>query len=125
MVERFGPDLLRGSLDMMVLSILAQGKAYGYQIQSSLKEASGDLVRVSAGTLYPVLHRLEASALISSTWDESAGRKRKWYHLTAAGRARLQSQARQWDAYVAVIQRLLSPLRGNGWLELAKPASPG
>lgn len=125
MVERLGPDLLQGSLDMMVLSILAQEKAYGYQIQSSLKEASGDLVRVSAGTLYPVLHRLEASALISSAWDESAGRKRKWYLLTAAGRARLQSQTRQWDAYVAVIQRLLSPLRGNGWLELAKPATQG
>lgn len=125
MVERFGPDLLRGSLDLMILSILAQGKAYGYQIQSGLKEASGDLVRVSAGTLYPVLHRLEANSLIASSWDDSAGRKRKWYHLTAAGRARLQSQTRQWDAYVAVIQRLLAPLRRNGWPELAGPATSG
>jgi len=125
MVERFGPDLLRGSLDLMILSILAQGKAYGYQIQASLKEGSGDLVRVSAGTLYPVLHRLEANSLIASSWDDSAGRKRKWYHLTAAGRARLQSQTRQWDAYVAVIQRLLAPLRRNGWPELAGPAAPG
>jgi PadR family transcriptional regulator, regulatory protein PadR len=121
MTERFGPDLLRGSLDLMVLSVLGKERAYGYQIQQQLREASGDLVQASAGTLYPVLHRLEAAGLISSSWDESSGRKRKWYELTKPGKARLQVQARQWDEYVAVIQRLLAPLG----LEKLPVPSPG
>ena len=119
MPERFGPDLLRGSLDLMVLSILARGPTYGYQLQQSLRDASRDLVQVSAGTLYPVLHRLEDDGLIRSSWDESTGRRRKWYEMTAAGRRRLQAQALEWDSYVRCIQSLLQPLRGG----LASPPS--
>lgn len=110
-MDRFGPDLLRGSLDLMVLSILAGGQAYGYQLQASLRDASRNLVQISAGTLYPLLHRLEADELIRSEWDESTGRRRKWYELTKAGRKRLASQAHQWEAYVACVRALLEPVR--------------
>jgi PadR family transcriptional regulator PadR len=111
MTDRFGPDLLRGSLDLMVLSALVPGATYGYELQQRLREASGDLVQVQAGTLYPLLHRLETDRLIRSRWDESTGRKRKWYELTAAGRRRLVSQTREWDRYVECIQGLLKPIR--------------
>lgn len=108
---RFGPDLLRGSLDLMVLSLLSAGSTYGYELQQKLKDASRDLVQVQAGTLYPLLHRLEAEGLIRSKWDSGDGRKRKWYELTASGRKRLVAQAKEWDRYVACIQTVLEPIR--------------
>lgn len=111
MTERFGPDLLRGSLDLMVLSVLAGGSTYGYELQQRLREASRELVQVQPGTLYPLLHRLEAEELIRSKWDTSTGRKRKWYELTAAGKRRLAKQTLEWDRYVACIQSLLAPVR--------------
>jgi PadR family transcriptional regulator PadR len=111
MTERFGPDLLRGSLDLMVLSALVPGSTYGYELQQRLRESSRDLVQIQAGTLYPLLHRLETDKLIRSRWDDTTGRKRKWYELTAAGRRRLVTQTREWDRYVACIQGLLAPIR--------------
>jgi len=108
MVEhRFSPQLLRGSLDLMVLSVLAEAPDYGYRVQQRLREASREMVRVDAGTLYPLLHRLEADKLIRSRWDQTTGRRRKWYELTAAGRRRLTGQARQWCAYAECMQSLL------------------
>ena len=109
MTERFERDLMRGSLDLMVLSSLADGPKYGYLIQKQLKEAGGDLVKLQAGTLYPLLHRLEADGSIKSKWDHSTGRKRKWYELTPAGKRRVHVQAKQWDRYAACIRQLLTP----------------
>lgn len=109
--QRFGPDLLRGSLDLMVLSILAGGSTYGYELQQRLRDASTNLVQIQAGTLYPLLHRLETDGLIRSRWESSTGRKRKWYELTAAGKRRLTSQTQEWDRYVACIQSVLAPVR--------------
>lgn len=108
MSEKFERELLRGSLDLMVLSVLAGGKKYGYLIQKQLRETSGQRVNLQAGTLYPILHRLEEDQLIRSSWDESAGRKRKWYELTAAGQKRLKAQAAQWLDYAECVRRLLS-----------------
>lgn len=105
----FSRDLVRGSLDLMVLSVLADGPQYGYSIQKRIRDASANLVRIQAGTLYPLLHRLESEAAIRSRWDSSSGRDRKWYELTAAGRRRLHAQAGQWQAYVRCVRQLLQP----------------
>ena len=86
MSDKFQRDLLRGSLDLMILSVLAGGKKYGYLIQKQVRETSGSRVDLQAGTMYPILHRLEEEKLIRSSWEESTGRKRKWYELTAAGK---------------------------------------
>ena len=86
MSDKFQRDLVRGSLDLMVLSVLAGGKKYGYLIQKEVREASGARVELAAGTLYPLLHKLEDDGLIRSSWDASTGRDRKWYDLTAAGK---------------------------------------
>jgi PadR family transcriptional regulator PadR len=110
--NKFERDLLRGSLDLMVLSVLAHGgKKYGYLIQKEVREASGGRVDLAAGTLYPLLHRLEDDGLIRSSWDATTGRERKWYDLTAAGRKRLTVQAQEWADYTACIQQLLTLAR--------------
>ena len=91
----------------MVLSVLSEGAKYGYLIQKTLRQASGNLVRVEAGTLYPLLHRLEAEKAIRARWDEGGGRKRKWYELTAAGRKRLARQADQWRQYAGCVEQMI------------------
>ena len=83
MSDRFQRELLRGSLDLIVLSVLADGAKYGYLLQKQIRQASSSRVQVEAGTLYPLLHRLEKGKLIRSKWDSSTGRRRKWYELTA------------------------------------------
>ena len=108
MSDKFQRDLLRGSLDLMVLSVLAGGKKYGYLIQKEVREASGARVELPAGTLYPLLHRLEDDGLIRSSWDDSTGRDRKWYGLTAAGKKRLSAQAQEWADYAACIKQILA-----------------
>jgi PadR family transcriptional regulator PadR len=108
MSDKFQRELLRGSLDLMVLSVLAGGKKYGYLIQKQLRETSGQRVDLAAGTLYPILHTLEDDKLIRSSWDETTGRKRKWYELTAAGHRRLKVQAAEWLDYAECIRRLLA-----------------
>jgi DNA-binding PadR family transcriptional regulator len=107
MPGKLSNELLRGSLDLMILSALAEGPMYGYLIQKRLAEASRDAVKLQAGTMYPLLHRLESDKLIRSRWESSTGRSRKWYELTAAGNKRLHQQAYEWHSYVACLKQLL------------------
>jgi DNA-binding PadR family transcriptional regulator len=92
---------------------------YGYSIQKRLADASNQAVRLQAGTLYPLLHRLEADKLIRSRWEKSTGRSRKWYELTAAGNRRLRQQAFEWHTYVACLKQLLPSMAS-----LAKTSTP-
>lgn len=108
MAENFERELLRGSLDLMVLSVLADKPQYGYAIQKQIRDASRGQVQLPAGTLYPLLHRLESDRLIRSKWEQETGRKRKWYEITAAGRKQLASQAKQWSSYSQCVERLLN-----------------
>ena len=110
MAKQLSGELLRGSLDLMILSTLSDGPMYGYSIQKRLAEASKEAVQLQAGTLYPILHRLESDKLIRSRWEKSTGRPRKWYELTAAGTRRLHQQAYEWHSYVACLKQLLPPL---------------
>ncbi len=110
MTQKKMTDPFRGSLDLMVLSVLAREKAYGYRIQQQLIQASEGAVNVQAGTLYPLLHRLEGDKLIRCRWDDSTGRRRKWYELTATGRRQLDRQARQWNDYAECLRKMLSPV---------------
>ncbi len=109
-MEKSSEGMLRGNLDLLVLSTLLDGEKHGYLIQKNLQRSSDGLVSIQAGTLYPLLHRLEADHLIRSRWDESTKRRRKCYELTRAGQKRLHSQAVQWREYVACVQKMLQPL---------------
>ena len=110
MNARINSELIRGSLDLMILSVLADSPKYGYLLQQSLRHASREMIDLKAGTLYPLLHRLENEKLIRSRWDADSGRKRKWYELTARGRKQLETQAREWNEYADCIRRLLAPV---------------
>ena len=110
MQDKARRDLFRGSLEVMVLSVLADGRAYGYAIQKKLKEAGGTGAHtLQAGTLYPLLHRLEADGLIKATRDRTSARERKWYELTATGKRELRKSAADWQAYLARLQSLVLP----------------
>lgn len=113
MTALFDRDLLRGSLDTMVLSILTGRERYGYEIQQELRRASGGRIEIKAGTLYPLLHKLETSGFVAARWDDSTGRDRKWYTITDAGRQRLTVAAREWADYVRCVGGLLGPILGN------------
>ena len=110
MSDKFQSDLLRGSLELMVLSIVSQESVYGYLIQKRLNLASGGKVKLPAGTLYPLLHRLESEKLIKSRWDSTTGRKRKWYSVTSKGKKRLKQQATLWQQYADCVSQLISGL---------------
>jgi DNA-binding PadR family transcriptional regulator len=122
MAKQLSGELLRGSLDLMILSTLSDGPMYGYSIQKRLSEASKEAVQLQAGTLYPILHRLEADKLIRSRWEKSTGRPRKWYELTAAGNRRLYQQAYEWHSYVACLKQLLPPLSAITHANAPEPA---
>lgn len=109
-MDGLNPELMRGSLDLMVLSCLTDGTKYGYLIQQRLRDASEELVDLKAGTLYPILHKLESAKLVKSRWDESTGRRRKWYELTAAGKKQLTKRVAEWQSYVSCLERILGPL---------------
>ncbi|MEW4528148.1 helix-turn-helix transcriptional regulator [Maioricimonas sp. JC845] len=106
-MDAFSTELLRGSLDLMVLAVLTDGPKYGYLIQQRLRESSGGRVQLQAGTLYPILHRLEQDRLVEASWDDSTGRRRKWYELTTAGRQRLSRRVQEWNDFVACIQEVI------------------
>ncbi len=108
--DAFDRDLLRGSLDVLVLAQLSGGERYGYQILTALREKSGGRVDLRAGTLYPILHKLEAGGCVTSRWDEAGGRDRKWYALTERGRKQLASNAREWLDYAECLQRIIRPV---------------
>lgn len=109
----FARDLLRGSLELVVLSELNGGPRYGYQILAALRRQSGGRIDLKAGTLYPILHKLERDNCVRTWWEETGGRDRKWYALTEKGSARLAADAREWLDYATCVRDLLRPVLGD------------
>lgn len=110
------PDLVRTSADLLVLSVLADGPLYGYAITKQVAAKSNGSIRLTAGVLYPLLHEMEQSGLLLSSWetiqapgndDEEKGRKRKWYRLSAKGKKRLSQRVAAHRAYQAMIESFL------------------
>ena len=103
-----GRELKKGSLELVVLSRLARGEAYGYEIVSELAERSGGVFEITDGTLYPVLYRLERSGFVAIRWETpERGVPRKYYQLTPAGRDELIALTDEWTRYVRAVQKLL------------------
>jgi len=102
-------DLLRGTLDAMVLRVLAQSSDHGYGIGRKIERALGDTARIEDGTLYPALYRLERRGLIQGSWGRSeANRRARYYALTPRGRASLARRTRDWTTFARAVTRLLS-----------------
>jgi PadR family transcriptional regulator, regulatory protein PadR len=90
-------DLPQGTLDLLILKIIALGPVHGYAIAQRLQQVSRDVVQVPQGSLYPALHRLENRGLLTAGWKETdTGREAKFYRLTRQGRARLDSETASW-----------------------------
>ena len=100
-------DLFRGSLEVLLLSVLTDGPRHGYGIQKQLRLTTNQ--PLTPGTLYPLLHRFEADGLIRADWDRTTPRPRKVYALTEAGRARLRRAAAEWQATIARLQAQVLP----------------
>ena len=90
-------DLPQGTLDLLILTIVATEPQHGYAIAQRLRQMSRDVIQVRQGSLYPALHRLEQRGLLAPDWRESeTGREAKYYRLTRAGRAQLDTERASW-----------------------------
>jgi transcriptional regulator len=97
-------DLIQGTLDLLVLKMLALNSMNGWEISQRLKQISKDTLQVSDGSLYPALHKLEQEGWIAAEWRPSENNRRaKFYSLTRAGRKQLQLETSNWDRLAAAI----------------------
>src|SRR3982750_1448239 len=102
------PDLLPGTLDLLILRTLAAEPRHGWAISERIQEISRDVLQVNQGSLYPALHRLEHQGWISSEWGVSElGRRARFYKITAAGRKQLTEESQDWERLSAAINRVL------------------
>src|SRR5580658_3462939 len=101
-------ELLRDTLDMLVLKTLTRGPMHGYAIAEFIEETTDDALRVEEGALYPALHRLELRGLLASEWGVSENNRRaKYYRLTPAGRKQLAQETAHWGRMTTAIARIL------------------
>ncbi|HEY7191078.1 MAG TPA: PadR family transcriptional regulator [Vicinamibacterales bacterium] len=102
------PDLLPGTLDMLILRTLQNDALHGWAISDRIQQISQDVLQVNQGSLYPALHRLEHRGWIEAEWAVSElGRRAKYYRLTAAGRRQLAVEASEWERMSAAIGRVM------------------
>jgi len=101
-------DMVQGTLDLLVLKVIALEPMHGWAIAQRIRQISGDVLQVGQGALYPSLHKLEQNGWISSKWDMSENNRRaKYYTLTRAGRKILQHEAAQWERLSAAISQVV------------------
>jgi transcriptional regulator len=101
-------DLVQGTLDLLLLKILALEPLHGWAISQRLLQVSGDVLQVSDGSLYPALHKLEQEGWIEAEWKTSElGRRAKFYSLTRLGRRALERETAQWDRLSTAIDRVV------------------
>jgi PadR family transcriptional regulator, regulatory protein PadR len=102
-------ETLKGHLDGILLAVLEPGPLHGYAIMEALRLRSGGQVDLPTGTVYPALHRLERAGLVSATWSQGGGRRRRVYELTPAGTRSLDTERGSWRDFSAVVSALLQP----------------
>jgi PadR family transcriptional regulator PadR len=101
-------DLPQGTLDLLILKVVALGPVHGYAIAQRLQQVSRDVVQVPQGSLYPALHRLENRGLLTADWKQTGtGREAKFYRLTRKGRAQLETEAVSWERLTAAVSLIL------------------
>jgi PadR family transcriptional regulator PadR len=107
-------DLPQGTLDMLVLQVLAAEPLHGYAIAQRIRRLSREVVKVPQGTLYPALHRLENRKLLAAEWKTSeTGRNAKYYRLTSQGRRQLEAESRSWERLAEAVAAILRGVEGE------------
>ena len=101
-------DLLQGTLDMLILKVVALGPIHGYGISQRIRQISKDILNVQQGSLYPALHRLEKRGWLAAEWGESDnGRDAKFYRLSAKGRKQLTAEEASWNRLASAVALIL------------------
>jgi transcriptional regulator len=101
-------DLLQGTLDLLILRILATGDMHGWGISQRLQQISQDVLQVNQGSLYPALYRLEQQGWIAASWGDSENNRRaKFYSLTRTGRKQLAEETASWERITLAVARVL------------------
>jgi transcriptional regulator len=107
-------DLPQGTLDMLILQVVALEPAHGYAIAQRIRQISREAVQVPQGSLYPALHRLENREVLAAEWKQSeTGRDAKYYRLTTKGRAYLKAETANWQRLSDAIRLILKALPGD------------
>jgi PadR family transcriptional regulator PadR len=107
-------ELPQGTLDMLILQVVALGPIHGYAISQRIQQISRDALQVLQGSLYPALHRLETRGLLAAGWQESeSGREAKFYGLTPKGRAQLKTETANWTRLTEAIAIVLRAAAGE------------
>ncbi|MEZ5355268.1 MAG: PadR family transcriptional regulator [Bryobacteraceae bacterium] len=111
-MEHTSLELLRGTLDVIILKALVWGPMHGYGITKLIRRQTDDALLVEEGTLYPALWRLENKGFVEAEWGVSENnRKAKFYSLTELGRRQLQLETKRWEAYAAAVGKMLGAVR--------------
>ncbi len=106
-------ELLKGTLSLLILSLLSRKVMYGYEIAATVHKDTDGAFRWREGSLYPALHKLEQAKLIAGEWEEKeTGRKRRYYRLTAKGRAVLAEKTAAWAELCRAVNRVLEVSNG-------------
>ena len=105
-------DLLQGTLDLLILKVVALGPIHGYGISQRIRQISSDVLQVQQGSLYPALHRLEKRDWLEADWGESdSGRQAKFYRLSAKGRKQLAAEEETWNRLSRAVELILETAR--------------
>lgn len=101
-------ELIKGTLSLIILSLLSRRAMYGYQIVETVREESDGVLEWKAGSLYPSLHKLEKDGLIRGEWEgKPASRQRKYYHITKTGRATLGEKKESWSQLAKALTKIM------------------
>ena len=100
-------ELLKGSTNMLVLSLLENENMYGYQMIKKLSERSQNVFELQEGTLYPILHNLERKNYITSYWDNTGTKKRKYYSITNEGKKHLKDKKQEWRTFNSGVNQVI------------------
>ncbi|MEK3725253.1 PadR family transcriptional regulator [Paenibacillus sp. FSL H8-0034] len=100
-------ELMKGSTAMLILTLLGRKEMYGYEMTKEIENRSSGLFTFKEGTLYPILHALEAEKIVESYWSEQEGRKRKYYRITDNGRKQLQTKQQEWNMFRTAVDRVI------------------
>jgi PadR family transcriptional regulator len=108
-------DLLRGTLDLLILRTLLPAPSHGHAIAKHIQRTSEDVLQVETGSLYPALYRLEAKGWVAASWELSdKGKRARYYRITAQGRRQLATEQSKWDAFAHAMGLLLKPVDEGG-----------
>jgi PadR family transcriptional regulator PadR len=101
-------DALKGRVDLLLLTVLADGPLHGYGLVEALRDRSEGVFDLAEGTVYPALYRLERDGLVGSRWATVSGRRRRVYRLTKRGRAELERQRAAWRSFASAVEAVLA-----------------